>query len=166
MKVKVLVAQSCLTLHDPVDCAHQASVHTILQAWIWEWVAIPFSRGSSWPRDLTQVSYFIGRFFSKALFVVGLQCKGTREKKETWLTMACEAFLRVIFELDIKLCMNSNQGRWEREALTKTKQIAYKSIEIRKYVMCSGIAISSIFLMFINYEEKWMMSGGGSGGFW
>ena len=39
------------------------SVHGILQARILEWVAIPFFRGSSWPRDQTQVSCIAGRFF-------------------------------------------------------------------------------------------------------
>ena len=43
--VKVLVAQSCLTLCDPMDCSLPgSSVHGILQARILEWVAIPFSR--------------------------------------------------------------------------------------------------------------------------
>ena len=46
-KVKVLVAQSCPTLCDPMDCSPPGSVHGILQARILEWVAIPFSRGSS-----------------------------------------------------------------------------------------------------------------------
>ena len=43
---KVLVAQSCLTLCDPMDCSPPGSfVHEILQARILEWVAMPFSRG-------------------------------------------------------------------------------------------------------------------------
>ena len=43
-----LVAQSCLTLCDPMDCSSLgSSVHEILQAIILEWGAIPFSRGSS-----------------------------------------------------------------------------------------------------------------------
>ena len=47
----VLVAQSYLTLCNPVDCSSPgSSVHGILQARILEWVAIPFSRGSSWSR--------------------------------------------------------------------------------------------------------------------
>ena len=46
--MKVKVAQSCPTLCDPMDC----TVHGILQARILEWVAFPFSRGSSQPRDL------------------------------------------------------------------------------------------------------------------
>ena len=41
-----------------------SSVHGILQARILEWVAIPFSRASSWPRDQTQVSCIAGRFFT------------------------------------------------------------------------------------------------------
>ena len=51
------VVQSYLTLCDPVDCSSSgSSVHGILQARILEWVAISFSRGSSWPMDRTQVS--------------------------------------------------------------------------------------------------------------
>ena len=46
------VAQSCLTLCDPMDC----TVHEILQASILKWVAFPSSRGSSQPRNRTQVS--------------------------------------------------------------------------------------------------------------
>ena len=59
-KRKVKVAQSCPTLCDPMDCI----VHGILQARILEWVAIPFSRGSSQPRDRTQVSSTAGEFFT------------------------------------------------------------------------------------------------------
>ena len=39
-------------------------VHGILQARILEWVAFPFSKGSSQPRDGTQVSHIIGGFFT------------------------------------------------------------------------------------------------------
>ena len=64
VKVKVLVAQSCLTFCDPMDCGPPgSSVHGILQVRILEWVAISFSRGSSWPRDQTQVFCIAGSFF-------------------------------------------------------------------------------------------------------
>ena len=44
VKVKMLVAQLCLTLCDPMDCSLPgSSVHGILQGRILEWVAIPFS---------------------------------------------------------------------------------------------------------------------------
>ena len=41
-----------------------STVHGILQARVLEWVAMPFSRGSSWPRDWTHVSSIAGRFFT------------------------------------------------------------------------------------------------------
>ena len=60
-----LVTQLCPTLETPwtVACPG-SSVHGILQAIILEWVAIPFSRGSSQPRDWTEVSCVAGRFFT------------------------------------------------------------------------------------------------------
>ena len=65
MCVCVLVAQSCPTLWDPMDYSLPGSpVHGILQARILDWVAMPFSRGSSWPRDQTWVSWTTGRFFT------------------------------------------------------------------------------------------------------
>ena len=54
------VGESYLTLCDPLDY----TVHGILQASILGWVAFPFSRGSSHPRDRTQVSHIAGRFFT------------------------------------------------------------------------------------------------------
>ena len=54
--VCVLATQSCPTLCDPMDYSPQGSVHGILQARKLEWVAIPFSRGSSQPRDQIQDS--------------------------------------------------------------------------------------------------------------
>ena len=53
----VLCCSVALTLCDPIDCGPpSSSVHRIFQARIREWVAIPFSRGSSQPKDWTQVS--------------------------------------------------------------------------------------------------------------
>ena len=61
----VLVAQSCQTLCNPKDCSLPvSSVCGISQARILQWVAISFSRGSSQPRDQTQVSYIAGRHFT------------------------------------------------------------------------------------------------------
>ena len=58
--LKVKVTQSCLTLCDPMDY----TVLGILQARILEWVAFPFSRGPSQPRDQTQVSRMTGIYFT------------------------------------------------------------------------------------------------------
>ena len=57
--MKVKVAQSRTTLYDPIDC-----IHGILQARILEWIAVPFSRGPSQPRDGTQVSCIAGGFIT------------------------------------------------------------------------------------------------------
>ena len=59
------VTQSCPTLCDPIDCSLAgSSVHEIFQAKVLEWIAISFSRGSSRPRDWTQVSRIVDRCFT------------------------------------------------------------------------------------------------------
>ena len=58
--MKVRVVQWCPTLCNPIDYI----VHEILQARILEWVAVPFTRGSSKPGDRTQVSCIAGGFFT------------------------------------------------------------------------------------------------------
>ena len=60
VQVKMKVSHSCPTLCDPMAYI----VHGILQARILEWVAFPFSRGSSQPRDWTQVFHIAGRGFN------------------------------------------------------------------------------------------------------
>ena len=57
---KVEIAQSCLTLCDRMDYM----ANRILQARILEWVAFPFSEGSSQLRDRTHVSHIADRFFT------------------------------------------------------------------------------------------------------
>ena len=59
-EVKVKVIQSCPILCNPMDY----TVHGILKARILEWVAFPFSRVSSQPRDQTEVSCTAGGFFT------------------------------------------------------------------------------------------------------
>ena len=56
------VAQSCPTLCDAMDCSlPRSSIHGIFQARVLEWVTISFSRGSSRPRDQTQVSHIVSK---------------------------------------------------------------------------------------------------------
>ena len=57
-----LVSQSCLTLLWPFCSPPGSSVYGILQARILEWVAISFSKGSSWPRDWTHITGLSGGF--------------------------------------------------------------------------------------------------------
>ena len=60
----LIVTWLSLTLCDPMDCnLPGSSIQGILQARIPEWVAMPFSRGSSQPKDGTQVSHMASRFF-------------------------------------------------------------------------------------------------------
>ena len=64
LEEKVLLL-SCVQLCDPMNCSLPCySVHGILQARILEWVVLPFSRGSSQPRDQTCFSWIVGRFFT------------------------------------------------------------------------------------------------------
>ena len=70
-EVKVLFAQLCQNLWEPLDCSSPgSSVHGIFQAKMLEWIVIFFSRRSSWPRDLTPVSCITGGFFT--IFAVEL----------------------------------------------------------------------------------------------
>ena len=63
--VKVCEPLSHVQLCDPMDSSPPGSfVHRILQAWILDWVSIPFSRGSSRPRDQTWLSCIAGGFFT------------------------------------------------------------------------------------------------------
>ena len=71
--VCVLVTRLCPTLCDPTSYSLPGfSVHGILQARILEWIAIPFSRESSQPRDWTLVSCIAGRFL--IIWATGKQC--------------------------------------------------------------------------------------------
>ena len=96
-----------LTLCDPMDCSPPgSSVHGILQVRILEWVTIPFSRGSSWPRDRTWVSCIAGRFFTiwatrrlysvmiltnkSALFIMSGNFLSSNKWETKW--MNCKAF--------------------------------------------------------------------------
>ena len=65
------VTQLCPTLCNPMDY----KVHEILQARILEWVTFPFSRGSSQPRDRTQISHIAGGFFTSWANYLGLCMK-------------------------------------------------------------------------------------------
>ena len=63
--VCVCVTQLCPTLCYSMDCSQTgSSVHGVLLARILEWVAVPFAKGASWPRDQTQVSCIAGGCFT------------------------------------------------------------------------------------------------------
>ena len=94
-----LVAQSCPTLWDHMDCSPPgSSVHGIFQARILERVAISFSKGSSQPRNRTQVSCTAGRFFTlwatREVMTVKKKKKKTKSKKEQLLTLGENNFVQ------------------------------------------------------------------------
>ena len=83
LKVKVLITQSCTTFCNPMGCnLWGSSVRGILQARILECVAIPFSRGSSLPRDWTQVSCTCIRCFTV--------CTTRTNSKILWISCVCQ----------------------------------------------------------------------------
>ena len=94
-KVKVKVAQSCPTLCNPMDYIG----HWILQARILEWVAVPFSRGSSQSRNRTQVSRIAGGFFTSWVTREARKWKSLSHVQlfTTPWTMACQAPLSMEF---------------------------------------------------------------------
>ena len=85
------VAQLCPTLCDPVDY----TVHGILQARILEWVAFPFSRGSSKPRDQTQVSCIAGGFFTSWATREGLEY-GNYDPKSLTLQLSQKIHVNIL----------------------------------------------------------------------
>ena len=99
-KVKVKVTQFCPTLCDPY------TVHGILQVRTLEWVAIPFFRGSSQPRDRTEASCIAGRFFTNCAIREALtsldgilKCRDITVPTKVCLVKAM-VFLVVIYECE------------------------------------------------------------------
>ena len=105
--VKVLVSQSCLTLCHPMDCSLPgSSVHGILQVRMLEWVAISFSRASSWPRD----ACIAGRLFTiwatreaQTQVVYNFLVAMLKNKKKRELTL-------IVFKLLYLKCYCFNMG--------------------------------------------------------
>ena len=131
----VLVVQSCLTLCDLVDCSPPGSpVLRIFQARILEWVAISFSRGSSWPRDQTWVSWIVGGFLT------------TEPPGKPYI-------MRIISNLDLNAqqalipqlkCLICIQNVWEKQQYqTDDSMLNYSD----KYFM-------NYFLFWSNHKDK------------
>ena len=113
LKVKVLVAQSCPALCNPMGCSPPgSSVPRILQAGILEWVAIPFSRGSSWPRDQTQVSHITGRFFT--VWATWEDLIGTSVMEKIW-----RLFKKLYLEMPYELVIPLQSYIWKNHVFQK-----------------------------------------------
>ena len=113
VKVKVLAAQSCLTLFNPMNYSLPgSSVHGILQARILEWVAILFSMGSSWPRDPTQVSCTAGRFFTAwaKIYSILLQMSNATLKVNNIITLSSKDVSNVLVLLATQSCSGNRKS--------------------------------------------------------
>ena len=102
-------------LCDPMDCSPRgSSVHGILLTRILEGVAIPFSRGSSWPRDQTWISHNAGRFFTiwaireaPMLIVNQLHIDSKKKKfKDSWISQSADTVST--------LCSEMSSSIWPR----------------------------------------------------
>ena len=93
------VTQSCLTLYDPMDCSPPSSSvrGIIFQAKILEWVAISFSRGSSLPRDQTQVSCIADRFFT--VWATREALEWTKISHKLVIVKACDRYMEVHYTI-------------------------------------------------------------------
>ena len=78
-------------------CPPGSSIHGILQARVLEWVAMPSSRGSSWPRDWTRVSHPAGRFFTIC----------TTRKAQIWKVLVTKY-------MELKCIFIKNLNHWVR----------------------------------------------------
>ena len=82
------VAQSCPTLCSPMGCSlPRSAVHGIFQARVLEWVATSFSRGSSWPRNQSQVSRIVGRCFT--VWATKEVLESVKKKKSKSISQLC-----------------------------------------------------------------------------
>ena len=109
VKVKVVVAQSRPSLCDPNNYSPSGSAaHGTLQARILEWVAIPFSTGSSWPRARTWVSCIAGRFFT-----VWATREVLLDLVHYWIDLIVKEIISYIESAPISLQLHSDHTRLE-----------------------------------------------------
>ena len=118
---EVNVAQSCPTLCDPMNCIF----YGILQARILECIAFPFSRGSSQPRDQTQVSCNAGGFFTswapREALVMGTghewwECSGSWSWRQLLWYNRCQNSLKRAFKKCVFCCTwITHQSGWFTE---------------------------------------------------
>ena len=108
-----LVAQSCPTLCDPMDCTLPgSSVHGISQARLLEWVAISFSRGSSWPRNYWVSPVLLEKAMATHSSILawtiprtdepgGLPSMGSHRIGHDWSDLAAAAAIVLCFTLSV-----------------------------------------------------------------
>ena len=152
---KVKFAQSCPTLCDPMDCSPPgSSVHGILQARILEWVAFPFSRGSSWPKDGTQVFHIAGGFFTSWST---REAPVTQEPRSPFVCVRVEPFpflLHLPTKLRPHLSLSGPSSLFPPSLPTSQASATFRSYLL--YLHClSGKGFIILSPHFISYSLSW-----------
>ena len=140
---------SCFWLWDPMDCSPpDSSVCGILQARTLEWVAIPFSRGSSQPRDWTRIFSLAGRFFTvwatreahKTYYLQNPPCTSLKSipifVTYTRHTLICFLSLYIVLPF-LKIYVNRIM-----QYVAPWVKLSFLQV----YVICSSLLLSSILL--------------------
>ena len=123
-------SQSCPTLYDPMGCGLSgSSVPGILQARILEWVAIPFCRGSSWPRNRTSVSCIAGGFFTSW---------ATREAK---ISEECSQFPTPSWGATIWFPRGSHLEAGDGSDLQSNQEGSTAPLSLRSCILCIDEAV-------------------------
>ena len=139
----MLVAQSCPTLFDPIDCSPPgSSVNGILQARILEWVAMPFSRGSSQTRDWACVTCIAGRCFTICTTRKALRCLSVFLITPWRLSFCYFAFGFICF-CSFRLGMSFPFISKSTHSLVKTVQILSPPEE-KEMFLCHTFLLSSM----------------------
>ena len=122
-----VMSDSC----DPMDCSLPgSSVHRIPQTRILEWVAVPFSMGSSQPRDQTQVSCIAARFFTSWATREALILKTDSWNNDDIHLPFIESYIAELYSVDIFRALRNNRYfKFSTTCLEKNNNaINYKNI--------------------------------------
>ena len=156
---KSKVAQSCLTLCNPMDCSLPGSSHGIFQAKVLEWVAISFSRVSSPPRDRTRVSLIVGRYFTISATRQESSRKTSTSALMTMLkplTVDHNKMWKILKEMGIPdhlTCLLRNLYAGQ-EATVRTGHGTTDWLQIRKGVCQSRILSPCLFNLYAEYTMR------------
>ena len=93
-RLKWTVSRSVMSDSLQLQSPPGSSIHGIIQARILEWVTIPFSRGSSWPRGQPRVSCIAGRLVSGFLLKLALRRLGATDRSKGPATKQCPWLLQ------------------------------------------------------------------------
>ena len=140
----------CPTLCDPTDCI----VHGILQSRILEWLAFPFSRGSSQPRDWTQVSHIAGGLSTSWATREALGKSPTQIVAKCLLTLVIPTYIKPHYPQAIYTGQMNNKGEtWcvhtDAHRRTTTHGGRYRFMECFSFLKI--FFMQTIFKVFIEF---------------